>query len=436
MRPLLLFVLPFLLGLLLRLGLVGLELPFWYDEVWTANFAAFRLSPEAALSRLVGEDSHPPLSYALYRLWAEALGLEDPLTHRDPGVERGLRILSALLGAGTSGLTALLAGALGASWPAALGAGLLYALAPAALMREAEVHVYPPAAFLAALALLLWARGRYWGFALAAALAFHAHYLALPLLLLPALSFGAKGLLPYLLFLPWGLHAVPLQAAGLPDKSPFNGLPEKALPQMAAFSHSPEPALVAVGAGLWLLGLLAALHPKGRLPGLTLLLFLGLWLLLLPAATGFNAYSVRYVTLPLPLILATAALGLSLLPWRTAFLLLGVPLLAWSLALPLTTRDYLAFRSPSLLALPLNLAPRKVTASSKPLGGVLKHVCRPCQVYLWDGDPGSLREGYLVIGLNSLRIAAGEHPHLLPLLRERARLLGEQGQILLFWVRP
>lgn len=127
-----LFLAPFLLGLLLRLSLVREGLPFWYDEIWTANFAAFPLSWDRVMGRLLGEDSHPSLAYLLYRLWAGLLGLRDPVVARSPEVEAGLRLFSALL-----------------------GAGVLYALAPIALMREAEVHVYPAATFFTTLALLL-----------------------------------------------------------------------------------------------------------------------------------------------------------------------------------------------------------------------------------------------------------------------------------------
>lgn len=436
MREFLLFLPPFLLALALRLSLVRLGLPFWYDEIWSANFAAFAMPLGEVLRILREQDSHPPLAYLLFRLWAEVWGLRDPLAHRDPGVEAGLRLLSALLGAGTAGLTALLARSLGASPWTSLLAGLLYALAPAALMREAEVHVYPAAAFLGALALLFWARRRFLAFAFAASLALHAHYLLGLLLLVPALTFGPKGLLPYLLLLPWALYAVPKQAASLPEKSPFNPMPEDALPQMAAFAHTPEGALLGVGAGLWLLALLAALRPQSRLPGLALLAFLGLWLLALPAATGFNPFSVRYVTLPLPLVLAAGALFLTAPRIRTAPLVLALPLAAWSLALPLTARDYLGFRSPSLLALSLAAAPGKVIASSRPLGAVAKHACRSCEVSLWDGDPASLRGAYLLVGVSSLEIAAGEYPKLLEVLREKGRLVGEQGRILLIKVEP
>lgn len=430
----LLFLPPFLLGAALRLSLVAWGLPFWYDEVWTANFAAFPMPLGKALERLVAEDSHPPLAYALYRLWAEALGLRDPLDHRDPGIEAGLRALSALLGGGTAGFTALLARALGASPAPALAAGFLYALAPAALMREAEVHVYPPAAFFTALALFLWTKRHFGGFAAAAALALHAHHLAFLLLLLPALSFGVRGLLPYALALPWVLLGALQQARGLSEKSPFNGLPHEALAQMAAFAHWPEPVSVAVGAGVWLLALLAALTRKGRLPGLALLLYLALWLLLLPWATGFNAYSVRYVTLPLPLVLSLLAL---LLSGRWALLLL-VPLLSWALLLPTVRESYLGFRSPSLLALALTQAPGPVLASSKPLAGIAKYACRSCPVELHSRKGlEAMEEGYLLLGKNSLRILAGEEPDLLPLLQARgARVLGEQGGILLVRLPP
>lgn len=299
------------------------------------------------------------------------------------------------------------------------------------------MHIYPAAAFFTVLALLFWAVRRPWAFALAALLAFHTHYLTLPLLLLPALSLGRKGFLPYALALPWTLYAVPRQAAGLAAKSPFNGLPQDAIPQMASFSHIPEPALVGVGALLWLLALLSALVPRARPVGLTLLLYLFLWLVLLPGLTGFNAYSVRYTTLVLPLVLVGAALflsSLSSLRVRVGAFLLLLPLVSWSLALPVTHLGYLIFRSPSLTVLALEKAPGFVVASSRPLAVIAKYTCRSCPVEVY--GKGSLERliregGYLLTGRASLRILASEEPRLLPLLRERTGWVAEQGSIYL-----
>jgi hypothetical protein len=295
------------------------------------------------------------------------------------------------------------------------------------------VHIYPAAAFFTVLALLFWAVRRPWAFALAALLAFHTHYLTLPLLLLPALSLGRKGFLPYALALPWTLYAVPRQAAGLAAKSPFNGLPQDAIPQMASFSHIPEPALVGVGALLWLLALLSALVPRARPVGLTLLLYLFLWLVLLPGLTGFNAYSVRYTTLVLPLVLAGAVLFLSGLRVRAEVLLL-LPLVGFGLALPVVRVSYLDFRYPNLMALVLEKDPAFVAASGKPLAVSAKYACRSCpvEVYGEESMERLLREGgYLFADRTSLQTFAGEEPRLPSLLRKRAGWVAEQGGVYL-----
>ena len=420
------FLVPFGLALGLRLSLVAWGLPFWYDEVWTANFAVFSIPMEEVLRRLRGEDAHPPLAYLLFRAWAWAFGLRDPLVAYSPEVEAGLRALSALLGAGTAGLTGLLAQALGAGPFRSLGAGVLYALAPVALVREAEVHVYPAAAFFTALALLLWAKGRPLPFALAALLAFHAHYLSLLLLLLPALSLRPWGLLPYGVAVPWLLYALPGQMAGLGAKSPFNGPLWEAWPRIAAFAHTPDPILVGVGGLLW------AMAFFGRRTGPVLLLYLLLWLGLLPVLTGFGAWSVRYTTLVLPLVLAGASTASPRL-WGALLLL---PLLAWGPALPLVQGEYLAFRTPSLMALALVSEPGPVVASNRPLAVVAKYVCRSCSVSILDskGLEGLRGGGYLFLDRVSLGLL---FPQGLPLPAGLEPAWAQEGEgVYLIRLRP
>ncbi|MDM7325244.1 MAG: phospholipid carrier-dependent glycosyltransferase [Thermus sp.] len=433
----LLFLLPFLLALWLRLSLVGERLPFWYDEIWTANYALFSVPLERVVSRIREEDFHPPLSYLLYRLWAEVWGLRDPLGHRDEGAEMGLRLLSALLGAGTAGLTALLARASGAAFPLALGAGALYALAPIALVRDTEPRPYPVATFWVALALLLWVRGRKVGFALAATLALYSHYLASLLLLPPALRLRAFGLLPYALFLPWALWAVRGQVGVAKDLNFFNGLPQEKLPAMVAFAYAPEASLVGVGAFLWATALLSALTPKGKPLGLTLLWYVGAWLLLLPLLTGFNAYAERYAVLPLPLVLvASAVLLSSLRPGvvRGFFLL---PLVAWALAFPLAQVRHLEYRTQALLAEALLASPGYVLATGKPLAVTAKYVCRPCEVetYSFEGRDRLLKEGgYLYTA--SPEVLAAADPAIAPLVLGGGVRLGEQEGVYLFRITP
>lgn len=433
-----LFAPPFLTALVLRGILVAQGWPFWYDEIWTANFAAFPMPLGEALRILREEDSHPPLAYLLFRLWAEVWGLRDPLTHRDPGVEAGLRLLSALLGAGTAGITALLARSLGASPFGSLLAGLLYAAAPAALIKDAEVHVYPPAVFSTALALLFGARRAYLPFALAATSAFYSHYLTLPLLLAPALGFGWRGLAPYLATLPWMLLVLPQQLATLSEKSPFNPGLQEGLPLIAALAYFPNPPFLLAGIGLWGLALASLLHPRTRWAGAALLVFLLAWLVVLPLGVGFSAYTLRYAVLVLPLLLATGAATLSLPPRpRLALLPLALLLGLWGFSFPSQGASaYGSFRFMPLLALRLLEEPGRVVAPHRALGTTAKYICRECEVRLWDGEADSLKGGYWFSTEAVQEGLRREKPGVWKALEESGELVGELGGVVLLRVRP
>lgn len=437
-KPLVLFILPFLAAFALRAVLVAQGWPFWYDEIWTANFAAFPMPLGEAFRILREQDSHPPLAYLLYRLWAEVWGLRDPMTHRDPGVEVGLRLLSALLGAGTAGITALLARSLGASSLGSLLAGLLYATAPAALVKDAEVHVYPPAVFFTALALLFRARGAYLPFVLAATLAFYSHYLTLPLLLVPALRFGVRGLLPYLATLPWMLLVLPQQLATLPEKSPFNPALEEGWISITALAYLPGPILFLLGLALWS-ALPASLYPRRtRAAGAALITFLAVWLLVLPLATGFRTFTLRYAVLALPLLFATnaAVFSLHFRPAAASALML-VPLAVWGASFShQAVLAYAAFRSPSVLVLRLQESPGRVVVPYGAYGTTIKYICRECDVRSWDGTTAFLRGAYWVSGRGVLDVIRKENPEVWEMLMREGQLVDQLGDVVILWVRP
>jgi len=437
-KPLILFILPFLAAFALRAVLVAQGWPFWYDEIWTANFAAFPMPLGEALRILREEDSHPPLGYLLYRLWAEVWGLRDPMTHRDPEVEVGLRLLPALLGAGTAGITALLARSLGASSLGGLLAGLLYATAPAALVKDAEVHVYPPAVFSTALALLFWARRAYLPFALAATSAFYSHYLTLPLLLVPALGFGARGLLPYLAVFPWVLLALPQQLATLPEKSPFNPALEEGWISITALAYLPGPVFFLLGLILWS-AVPASLYPRRTRPaGSALITFLAAWLLVLPLATGFRTFTLRYAVLALPLLFATsAAVFCRYFRPAAASVLMLVPLVAWGASFSYqAVLVYAAFRSPSVLALRLQETPGRVVVPYGAYGTTIKYICRECDVRSWDGTTTSLRGAYWVSGRGVLKVIQKENPEVWEVLMREGQLIDQLGDVVVLWVKP
>ena len=182
------------------------NLPFWFDEAWTAQFATFPSSPLTVVHRVATEDLHPPLGYLAYKAWAGLLGIQDRIeAPPPPGHEDRLRLLPLLAGSLGAGLLALAAFRLGTSEVVALASALLFAMSPAALSVGLEVRQYGLLLFLFPLLLYAFATEKRWLLALAGVAALYTHYAAilflLPLALHRPLRFPVFFAL--FLFLPW-----------------------------------------------------------------------------------------------------------------------------------------------------------------------------------------------------------------------------------------
>lgn len=184
------------------------RVPFWFDEVYSANLVTFQASPGHLVLRVASEDAHPPLYYLLLYGYARATGfwgaaLEGP----PPGVEPALRLPSMVLSALSAGLAAALLPPQGA-----LVGGLLLLGSPPFLLKAWEARMYPLLGFFLLLAAWALLARRPYAFALAGTLALYTHYLAALALFPPALvaflrDRKAEYFLPWILFLLWAPFA-------------------------------------------------------------------------------------------------------------------------------------------------------------------------------------------------------------------------------------
>lgn|GEM_PF-660350 len=309
MEPRALFLLGALLALLPRLSaffaLRGL--PFWFDEVWTAQFATFPSSFLAVVERVAREDLHPPLGYLAYKAWALLLGVRDPVVAPPPeGHEDLLRLLPLLAGSLGGGFIALALRALGARPAFALLGAALFGVVPGALSVGLEVRQYGLLLLLFPLLLWAWAEGRWRLFGAAGALALYTHYLSLPLLLGLALRREARRpvLLALLFFLPWALFAFSLQRKTSAASAVLSALSSPGFVStlawaLAELGGAPIAALLLLALGA--LGLLV-----GRGPLLHHLPLLAAFFLLSSASPRYGVLLVPFVALGAGLLLEAA----------------------------------------------------------------------------------------------------------------------------------
>jgi len=309
------------------------NLPFWFDEAWTAQFATFPSSALVVVHRVAAEDLHPPLGYLAYKAWAGLLGVRDRIeSPPPPGHEDRLRLLPLLAGSLGAGLLALAAVRLGASEAAGLAAALFLASSPAALSVGLEVRQYGLLLFLFPLLLYAFAAEKRWLFALAGTVALYTHYAAL-LFLLPFTlhrTFRRPVALALLLFLPW----VPTLLRQL--TSPLIG-------ETRRYTMSPvellSPFLARLGADPLLGLLLLALAGLGLrrtplfLPAMGF--FIGLFALFISGNPGGNP---RYAVLLVPYLAFGLAFALEALREKgrsvPAALFLLAPVAFLSISLP------------------------------------------------------------------------------------------------------
>lgn len=282
----------FLLALLPRAAILGLNTPFWFDEDWTEETGLLPLGP--MFRRVVEEDFHPLLGYLVLGSWARllhALHIE---------AEAFYRLLPALLGAYASVVLYRLLTRFLPPGNAFLGS-LAFALIPQGILQDTEFRQYALAKLALTLALEGALTNRPWAFALHSALAFHLHYLAgaLALTLLPVQkkAFGKHLLLFLGLILPW--VPVPLgQVQRLKEIAFWVGKPEDNLMGMVSLLiYNQEPALLFLGV-LYLLSAFLGLLLSPLRVSLPLVLFLGAFLF----AVGFQPLSPRYLFLLLPFL--------------------------------------------------------------------------------------------------------------------------------------
>jgi hypothetical protein len=189
----------------------------WFDELFTLRLSS--AGPLGAM-RLTAQDTNPPLYYLL-----QALVL--PLFGRD---EVGLRLLPAIFGVLTTGVTYLAGRKLFDRLTGAIAAGM-FAVSWMAVWYAQEARMYSMLMFFAALVLWLFAllvedptlpRAVGLGLALAGLAYTHVYgYLAMPMLLLPALlvprirkrigpHIAVTYIIAVILFVPWAL-VIPTQ---------------------------------------------------------------------------------------------------------------------------------------------------------------------------------------------------------------------------------
>jgi hypothetical protein len=203
-----LFFVAFFLAFVIRLSalLATPDLPFWFDEAWTAQFATFPSSPLTVVHRVATEDLHPPLGYLAYKAWAGLLGVRDRVESPPPaGHEDRLRLLPLLAGSLGAGFLALAAFHLGASGVVAIASALFFAASPVALSVGLEVRQYGLLLLLFPLLVYAFATRRGWLFAFVGAVALYTHYAALLFLLPFAIyrPFRFPVFFAFFLFLPW-----------------------------------------------------------------------------------------------------------------------------------------------------------------------------------------------------------------------------------------
>jgi uncharacterized membrane protein len=314
------------------------NLPFWFDEAWTAQFATFPSSPLTVVRRVATEDLHPPLGYLVYKAWAGLLGVRDEIeSPPPPGHEDRLRSLPLLAGALGAGFLALAAFRLGASEAVALASALFFAVSPVALSVGLEVRQYGLLLFLFPLLLYAFVTGQRWFFALVGAVALYTHYGALLFLLPFALHrpFRLPVSFAFLLFLPWlptlfhqitsplmteaRMHALPLAELLSPFFASLGGdaLLGFALFALAGLGLRRTPLfLPAMGLFVALFALFASQNPGGN-PRYAVLLvpYIALGL-----AFALEALRERSRGIPALLLLLPPVALLSVsLPWAIGF---------------------------------------------------------------------------------------------------------------------
>jgi hypothetical protein len=203
-----LFFTAFFLAFVVRLSalLAAPNLPFWFDEAWTAQFATFPSSPLTVVHRVATEDLHPPLGYLAYKAWAGLLGVRDRIESPPPaGHEDRLRLLPLLAGSLGAGFLALAASHLGASSAVAIASALFFTASPVALSVGLEVRQYGLLLLLFPLLIYAFAIRKVWLFAFVGAVALYTHYAALLFLLPFALyrPFRFPVFFALFLFFPW-----------------------------------------------------------------------------------------------------------------------------------------------------------------------------------------------------------------------------------------
>jgi len=330
-----LFFLAFSFALIIRASalLAAPNLPLWFDEAWTAQFATFPSSPLTVVRRVAAEDLHPPLGYLAYKAWAKLLGVRDGVeTPPPPGHEDRLRLLPLFAGSLGTGFLALATSHLGVSKVGALASALFFAVSPATLSIGLEVRQYGLLLLLFPLLLYAFATERRWLFALAGGASLYTHYATLLFLLPFALyrPFRLPVFFASLLFLPW-LPTLLRQAT-----SP---LMAEAREYATPLAELPFPFFENLGGGLFLGLLLLALAGLGLrrtplfLPAVAF--FAGLLALFVLKSPGGNP---RYVVLLAPYVALGLVFALEALRGRVqklpSALLLLLPVALFSVSFP------------------------------------------------------------------------------------------------------
>ncbi|HLN12793.1 MAG TPA: glycosyltransferase family 39 protein, partial [bacterium] len=115
-------------GAVLRFAWLGRN-SLWYDETFTALVSSLAWPKLLAFIRLT--DTHPPLYYAVVKLWTAVAGTS----------EAALRFPSACFGAAVVGATYALARRV-TTVPVSLLAALFVALAPIDVMTSQDARMY------------------------------------------------------------------------------------------------------------------------------------------------------------------------------------------------------------------------------------------------------------------------------------------------------
>lgn len=304
------------LALVLRIGALAFNpgLPFWFDEIWTAQFATFSVPIHKVVERLAKEDLHPPLGYLAYYPWAKIWSIRDNgQTPPYPGHEDRMRLLPLLVGALGAGILAVAMLAIGVRPWIAIFISMAAHSTTAALTVGTEVRQY--GLLLALLPAILWAayEKKPKAFIVAGTLAAYTHYFALPLLLALALrpSLRRAGVWVGVLFAPWlPILAVQLTGKSLRDaQAAVSGVTDSFVSNMIALGGN-----TILGAALLILSLIGwGLWAKAKKEeALAFLGFAGL--IALAGAVGIPVWNWRYIAVYLPLL----AIGWALLLEKAA----------------------------------------------------------------------------------------------------------------------